>query len=455
MSRVLHFPTNRNYLLAVAAIIAGAIVTASAWAAEPASSEDPRAVYGDAAEPNWDEAMTITVGPASADLVGATDKSIQAAVDYIARRGGGTVRLGPGIYQLRNSIFLQSGVRLLGEGEDTKLIKDASATTSLTVDGDHWDQEVTLQDPAGFEVGDGVRLVAQDPHGKGTNIVQRTLVARKGYRFKLDQRLGERFHLSGDPRIATNFALIQGTDISDAVVENLLVDGNKALNEMLDKGAFDDGAIRFDQCNRITVRGVTVRNFYCDGIVWGISHDLLVERCRLLDGARLAIHAGSGSRRSIVRDNTVTHCAEGVYFCWGAQRGLYERNLIDECGYGMTFGHSDSDNLIRNNEIRNSLQAGIFFRGSGGSFGPHRNRFENNRIINSGGEDGAAIDITGDVDGVEIVNNHIEETRGTASRSGIRIAEEVKSVRWEGNEIEGVAHTVTDHRAKKPAGAER
>ena len=78
---------------------------------------------------------------------------------------------------------------------------------------------------------------------------------------------------------------------------------------MIDKGAFDDGAIRLDECNRITVRGVTVRDFYCDGIVWGISHDVLVENCHLHDGARLALHSGSGSQRSIVRGNRVQRSA--------------------------------------------------------------------------------------------------------------------------------------------------
>jgi hypothetical protein len=141
---------------------------------------------------------------------------------------------------------------------------------------------------------------------------------------------------------------------------------------MIDKGAFDDGAIRLDECNRVTVRGVTVRDFYCDGIVWGISHDVLVENCHLHDGARLALHSGSGSQRSIVRGNRVQRSAEGIYFCWGAQHGLYEKNVIEDCTYGMTFGHSDSDNLIRDNDIRRSGEAGIHFRGGNKAFEPHR-----------------------------------------------------------------------------------
>jgi hypothetical protein len=133
---------------------------------------------------------------------------ILSAVDYVARKGGGTVRVLPGIYRMRDSAFLQSNVRILGSGTDSVLFKEPSATSQLIVDGDHWHQEVTLADPSGFRVGDGVRLVAKDPYGKGTNIIQRTLIASSHNRFKLDRRLEERFHLSGDPQIATNLALI-------------------------------------------------------------------------------------------------------------------------------------------------------------------------------------------------------------------------------------------------------
>src|SRR5262249_26323779 len=205
-------------------------------------------------------------------------------------------------------------------------------------------------------------------------------------------------------------------------IENITVDGNKAHNEMIDKGAFDDGSIRLDDCNRITVRGVTVRDFYCDGIVWGISHDVLVENCHLYDGVRLALHSGSGSQRSIVRGNRVERSAEGIYFCWGAQHGLYEHNVIAECGYGMTLGHRDSDNLIRDNDIRRSREGGIRYRGGNKAFAPHRNRIERNRIVDSGGENGVAIDINGETEGVTLTQNELRETRQPLSRIGIRIA---------------------------------
>jgi len=232
----------RQFLRAASGLVAGAFGAVVARADELPKNVNPRAISGDTVEPDWRQRLTITVGPKRADLVGATDRVIQAAVDYVARLGGGTVHVLPGTYRMRNSVFLQSKVRLLGSGTDSVLVKEPSATTKLTVDGDHWDQEVTLADPKGFQVGDGVRLVSKDPYGKGTNIVQRTLIASSGNRFKLDSRLHERFHLAGDPQIATNFSLLQCTNIADVTIENLTLDGNKAHNEMIDRGAFDDGS---------------------------------------------------------------------------------------------------------------------------------------------------------------------------------------------------------------------
>ena len=65
---------------------------------------NPRATSGDSVEPEWKERLTITVGPKDADLVGSNEKAIQAAVDSVARWGGGTVRILPGAYRDRKSV---------------------------------------------------------------------------------------------------------------------------------------------------------------------------------------------------------------------------------------------------------------------------------------------------------------------------------------------------------------
>jgi Right handed beta helix region len=444
-----HAIRRRQFLSTLGGLMAGAYCAGYSRAVradELPQNTNPQAIHGDRVEPDWAERVSITVGPDKADLVGSTDRVLQAAVDYVTRLGGGTVRVLPGTYRLRNSVFLQSKVRLIGSGQDSVLVKQPTFDTKIIVDGDHWQQEVVVEDAKGFRVGDGVRLVSTDPYRKGLNIAQRTIVATADNRFKLDRRLEDRFHLEGEPQIATNFALLQCTDIADIVIENLTVDGDKANNRMIDKGMFDDGSIRIDQSNRVTVRGVTVRNSYCDGIVWGIAHDMLVENCHAHDVERLALHSGSGSQRSIVRGNRMQRSDEGIYFCWGAQHGLYEKNVIEECKYGMTFGHSDSDNLIRDNDIRNSTEAGIHFRGGNKAFAPHRNRFEGNRIIDSGGEKGVAIDINGQTEAVTIVKNELRETRGPMNRVGILLGAETSDIKCADNLIEGFAVAISDLR---------
>jgi hypothetical protein len=80
-------------------------------------------------------------------------------------------------------------------------------------------------------------------------------------------------------------------------------------------------------------------------------------------------------------------------------------------------------------------------------FEPDRNRIENNRIVDSGPEDGVGIDVQGRTDAVELVRNHLRETRQPMQRIGVRIGPEVGSVAMTDNRFEGFAVEVADLRA--------
>jgi hypothetical protein len=54
------------------------------------------------------------------------------------------VRVLPGTYWLRNAVFLRSGVRIAGSGEDSVLVKEPSVKTTLAEDADFYQQEVAL-----------------------------------------------------------------------------------------------------------------------------------------------------------------------------------------------------------------------------------------------------------------------------------------------------------------------
>ncbi len=92
--------SRRTFLRAVAAAaVASAGPTAIAQQPPPARV---RATSGDPVEPHWDERLTVTVGPAKGDLTGSDHRVLQAAVDYVAALGGGTVKILPGTFRLRN-----------------------------------------------------------------------------------------------------------------------------------------------------------------------------------------------------------------------------------------------------------------------------------------------------------------------------------------------------------------
>lgn len=79
----------------VASVLLASGLLASA-AAEPAPPSAARPV--------------LRVGIDDGDLRGADGAALQAAIDRVAALGGGTVRIGPGRYLLRNALALRSGV---------------------------------------------------------------------------------------------------------------------------------------------------------------------------------------------------------------------------------------------------------------------------------------------------------------------------------------------------------
>jgi hypothetical protein len=408
---------------------------------------NPRSTSGDGRfEPDWDRRIVVTVGPDKADLVGNDDCVLQAAVDYVARLGGGTVKVLPGTYTLRNAVHLPSRIRVLGSGAESIVTKIGSQTVGLAADSDWYDQEITLKSAEGFQVGDGVCLRTKNPNG-GTETLKRTLIARSGNRFKLDRALRDNLWMSGEPTCSSLFPLFSGENIFDVVVENLTLDGNGQNNTKLDGN--HAGCIFLQDCNRITMRRVEARNYHGDGISWQVCHDVIVEDCYSHDHQGLGLHPGSGSQRPIIRNNTMERCNQGLFWCWGVKFGLAENNrMVDNRDYGVSIGHCDTDNLMRNNEIIGSGKVGILFRDDtrGQDFWANRNRIEQNRIVNSGNEDGIGIDIRGETKDVIVAGNTIVEERAPMQRTGIRVSAESEDIELAENQIKGFAVEIADLR---------
>ncbi len=434
--------------------LGGSSAFAAAWASRWALADDlpevvhPRATSGDQRfEPKWKKRLTITVGPKAADISGDTDRAIQAAVDYVARLGGGSVKILPGVYKCRNSIFLPSGIRIVGSGLDSVLEKQPSVATTLAADSDWYDQEITLVDAQGFQLGDGIFLTKDPSSDGGPVALKRTLVARNGNRFKLDRPLRDNLWLRAKPTCASLFPLFSGENIEDVVIEKLTFDGNRTNNDNLN-GNYG-GCIWLQDCKKISMRDLTLRDYNGDGISWQVCHDVVVERCHSLDHADLGLHPGSGSQRPLIRNNKLERNGIGIFWCWGVKFGLAENNrILESRNYGISIGHNDTDNVMRNNEVIDSGKVGVLFRDDsrGKNFWPNRNKLENNRIIDSGNKQGIAIDVQGRTRDITIVGNEIREMRHPAERIGIRLGADTKNIKQIENLIEGFATAVRDLR---------
>ncbi|MSR55885.1 MAG: right-handed parallel beta-helix repeat-containing protein, partial [Gemmataceae bacterium] len=315
---------NRRRFLGTAsasvAFTAGATIAAETPSDPRPPVSNPRSTSGDSRHgPKWDELFTLTAGNDKGDLCGKDERVIQAAVDTVARMGGGTVKILPGTFRFRNAVYLCSNLRLIGSGPETLIIKEPSATSKLAADSDWYDQEITLADAKGFRVGDGICLRAKNPHHGGSTVIKRTLVARSGNRFRLDKGLRENLWAMGKPTASTLFPLLSGELVTNIAIEGITLDGNKANNEELD-GNYA-GCIFLQDCADINIRRVLARNNHGDGMSWQICHDVTVEDCESRDHSGLGLHPGSGSQRPLMRGNKLIGNNIGLFFCWGVKFG--------------------------------------------------------------------------------------------------------------------------------------
>ncbi len=394
---------------------------------------------------------SITVGRDGADVVGGDNRALQAAVDYIAGLGGGTVEIGEGEYVMYDSLHLRANVAVKGKKGRTVLRKAAGVVSTLALDGDFGEQQITVRDPAGFAPGYGVAIWDDRAGGFHTTVAR--ITGQSDNTFSIDKPLMADCMVANKARAATVFPVISGYNIEGSRVEDLTVEGNKDSNIALN-GCRGAGIFLYQAFGTV-IKGCVVRNYNGDGISFQQSNDVTVVDCISEGNAALGIHPGSGSQHPRVQ-NCVSrnNGTDGLFLCWRVRHGLFTDNLLEGNGqFGISIGHKDSDNLLRSNIVRSNRQDGIFFRNETLGMAAHRNRLEENVIENNGaGGQAAGIRIRGETNDLIFRNNVIRDTRPDASQTqtvGIRIEEQVGRVVLDGNKIEAKT-SIDDRRTAKP-----
>jgi parallel beta-helix repeat protein len=358
-------------------------------------------------------------------------------VDRAAALGGGTVRIGAGRYLLRNALTLRSNVRITGEPGKTVLAAGDGFRSDLACDGDCNERQITVADPSGFRVGDGV-AVRDQGSSSGFEVTTATLTARVDERtFTISRPLYLDYMVSRKASAALSFPLVGGWDVENASVENLVLEGNRSTHVPLD--GCRGGGIYLFQSKNVTIRNCIVRGYGGDGISFQVSEDVLVEDCLAEGNTGLGIHPGSGSQRPVVRNcRSVGNGGDGLYVCWRVKHGRFEGNEIEgNEGAGVSIGHKDTDNVFRNNRILANKRTGVLFREESEPMGAHRNVFERNLILDNGG---AAITIRGRHRDVVFRDNVLgRSATGDSRKIGLSLGKGAPEVRSEGNRFQNVS----------------
>jgi len=375
----------------------------------------------------------ITVGHKDAELVGSDNQALQAAVDYVAGLGGGTVEIGEGEYLMRDSLHLRPNVAVRGIKGKTILRKAAGAVSPLAIDGDFGEEQITVEDPNGFSSGCGVAIWDKNAGGFHTTVAR--ITGQNGNTFSISKPLMADCMVDGGAKAATVFPVVSAYDAEGVGIEDLIIEGNKDANVQLN-GCRGAGIFLYRAFGTV-ISGCTVRNYNGDGISFQQSNDVTVVDCISEDNAVLGIHPGSGSQRPTVRNCVARrNGSDGLFLCWRVRHGLFEDNLLEENGqFGISIGHKDSDNVLRHNTVRLNKQNGVFFRNEALGMAPHRNRLENNTIENNGG---AEIRIRGEVNDLTFIKNTIRDSRqgGDDPDVGILIEERVGKLNLQDNTIQ-------------------
>jgi parallel beta-helix repeat protein len=396
------------------------------------------------------ERPKLTVGLQAGDMTGSDNRVLQAAVDYVASLGGGIVEIGPGEYLMRDSLHLRAQVTVRGTAGQTILRKARSTASPLKLDGDYGEEQFTVKNAEGFEVGNGVAIWDKNSGGFHTTVAR--ITGRNGNTFSINLPLNADCMAADGAQAATVFPVVSGYHIDGARVEDLTIEGNKDENVSLN--GCRGGGIFLYRCPGAVIERCIVRSYHGDGISFQQCNDVTVVSCISENNAGLGLHPGSGSQRPIVRKCIARNNGEdGLFLCWRVKQGLFEENILQGNGrFGISIGHKDTDNLLRNNQVRGNHEDGVFFRNESEGMAGNRNRLEDNVIENNGlKQEAAGIRVRGETHDLIFKNNIIRDTRPEGDRKqnvGIRLDEKVGVVTIEGNQVQA-ARLVADDRKKQ------
>jgi hypothetical protein len=246
--------------------------------------------------------------------------------------------------------------------------------------------------------------------------------------------------------ISNAFPVVEGIEVSNVRIANLVVEGNAATNEYINGCV--GGGIYLHKAKDCLVEGVHVRNFNGDSFSWQVTENITVRDCEASGGGGLGFHPGTGSHNSVVENCTSHHnSGDGIFLCWRVQHSVFRNNkLYENRRHGISIGHKDTDNLFVNNHVYENGRHGVFFRDENEQNGGHRNTFRNNIVENNGAVEGPGYGfyVGGQTRDILIEQNTIRSTGKGAQKAAVWIGSGSKRVSVRDNQVSGHESVVNE-----------
>lgn len=354
--------------------------------------------------------VTITVGPAQADIISSEGSGIQRAIDKLSTHGGGVVEVQSGVYQLRDTLRLKPGITLRGTPGETILQRAPLAVSKLVCDADRGQCVIYPHDPSRFAVGMGIGLFDRASLWTKTSTPY-CVTAVHSDCIEIDRHLQEERFEQNDGAVVNYFPMIQAYQADECAIEGFVCDGTSRFEHELTytiereiAQAFHEPppypferitaprtSLVFSETSRnLRVHQVRAHHGAGDGFCFSMASKGLVMRdCEADHNGWYGVHPGSHSARVDISHCHIHHNAcDGLYVCWGIHHSTFTHNDIHDNGYvlwrsGFCIGHKDTDNLIAHNRIVGNAKYGICIRDKTPQNAPHRCRYSNNVLENN------------------------------------------------------------------------
>jgi len=379
----------------------------------------------------------ITVGGFGSDVPGFTSGDIQIALDAIKTRGGGTVKLNPGTYEMTGPVRLSDNTSLIGSGKETILHKCDGFKTSFIIDADWGMLKAVVKDASGFKTGMGIQLY-DDEHNQGWAVTTAMITDIKDNVIYFDNRTVNDYIASLNGIVSNGCSIIEAVGVENVKIADLSIEGNKNTNDYIN--GCRGGGVYIHKSKNCVVENVKISNFNGDTFSWQITENITLSGCEAAYGNGLGFHPGTGSDHSIV-ENCVSHDnkGDGIFLCWRVQNGIFRNNTIYANGdNGFSIGHKDTDNLFEDNHVYENANQGVLFRNENEQNSGHRNTFRNNIIENNGMKnESCGFYIGGETHDIKIISNIIRSTGRGNQSTAIFVGKKCSKITASDNKISG------------------